>query len=208
MEFPLCLTRRNWPVPKPAPADAARELTLGLFRWLREHRHTRARTAVAAKPALKAALLAHELTGPAETIATAFLQALDTYLHFLLLAGRAGVDLPADVAHRVEQMVDFLLALRQPDSSIPSIGDDDGGTLLPLTRRAPGDARGTFALAAALFGRGVFRWAAEGVGPEVYWLMGTNAALNAAHCLRVGSFHHGSCFVMALSVADRICATQ
>ena len=70
--------------PKPAPAAAARQLTLGLFRWLRKHCHTRAPTAVAAKPALKAALLANELTDPAKTIATAFLQALDTLLHLTL----------------------------------------------------------------------------------------------------------------------------
>jgi uncharacterized heparinase superfamily protein len=99
---------------------------------------------------------------------------LETYLHFLLLARRSALDVPADVTARVEQMVEFLLAIRQPDASIPNIGDDDGGTLLPLARRAPGDARGLFAVAAAMFARGAFRWAAEAPAPEVYWLLGTD----------------------------------
>lgn len=99
---------------------------------------------------------------------------LETYLHFLLLARRGGLDVPVQVTERVQRMVEFLLAIRQPDTSIPAIGDDDGGTLLPLVRRSPGDGRGLFGVAAALFRRADFRWAAEGVTPEVLWLLGTD----------------------------------
>jgi uncharacterized heparinase superfamily protein len=102
--------------------------------------------------------------------------ALETYLHFLLLARRAGTELPAEVTARVEQMVDFLLAIRQPDTAIPVIGDDDGGSLLPLAKRAAGDGRGIFAVAAAVFGRSTFRWAADGPAPELFWLMGADGA--------------------------------
>jgi uncharacterized heparinase superfamily protein len=101
---------------------------------------------------------------------------VDTYLHFLLLAERNGVDVPDHVRDRVRQMVDFLIAIRQSDGSIPAIGDDDGGSLLPLTDRPASDGRGRFAVAAALFGRRDFLWAAGGVTPEVAWLMGPDAA--------------------------------
>ena len=37
-----------------------------------------------------------------------------------------------------QRMVDFLLAVRRPDGSIPAIGDADGGELLPLVRRDRG----------------------------------------------------------------------
>jgi hypothetical protein len=97
---------------------------------------------------------------------------LDIYLQFLLLARRNGVDLPRQLADRVSQMVEFLLAVRQPDGSIPPIGDSDGGVLLPLAQRQRGDSRGAFAVAAALFNRPDFAWAADGPAPEVFWLMG------------------------------------
>ena len=100
---------------------------------------------------------------------------VDTYLHFLLLAERNGVDVPEHVHDRVRQMVEFLMAVRQSDGTIPAIGDDDGGSLLPLTDRSTADGRGRFAVAAALFRRRDFAWAADGLAPEVAWLMGSDA---------------------------------
>jgi hypothetical protein len=95
---------------------------------------------------------------------------IEIYLHFLLLAGRNGIALPADVPERIERMVDVLLNLRQPDGSMPQIGDADGGTWLPLSPRRPDDLRGVFAVAAAIFGRADHAWAAGGCAPEVVWL--------------------------------------
>jgi uncharacterized heparinase superfamily protein len=100
---------------------------------------------------------------------------VDTYLHFLLLAERNGIVIPEDVRDRVSQMVDFLIAVRQNDGTIPAIGDDDGGSLMPLTDRAPADGRGRFAIAGALFRRRDYVWAAGGLAPEVAWLMGPDA---------------------------------
>ena len=108
---------------------------------------------------------------------------VDIYLHFLLLASSNGVGVPGNVVDRVRQMVEFLLAVRQPDGSIPAIGDVDGGTLLPLSCRRPEDAAGTFATAAAMFHRSDFAWAANGVAPEILWLMGLDGlrAFDALH---------------------------
>ena len=60
---------------------------------------------------------------------------VETYLHFLLLAGRNGVAVPPTMGERVQRMVDVFLAVRRPDGSVPSIGDADGGMLMPLARR-------------------------------------------------------------------------
>jgi uncharacterized heparinase superfamily protein len=97
---------------------------------------------------------------------------VDSYLHFLLLAERNSIDVPETVRDRVRQMIEFLLAVRQPDGTIPAIGDDDGGSLLPLTDRPRSDSRGLFAVAATLFRRRDFLWAAGDIQPEVLWLMG------------------------------------
>jgi heparinase II/III-like protein len=101
---------------------------------------------------------------------------IEIYLHFLVLAARSGVAVPAVVGERVQRMLDFLLAVRRPDGSVPSIGDADGGWLLPFTRRAPGDARGVFSTAAVWFRRPDYAWAAGGLAPETLWLLGPAAA--------------------------------
>jgi hypothetical protein len=100
---------------------------------------------------------------------------VETYLQFLLLAARNGLAIPPSLGDRVARMVEFLVAIRRPDGSIPFIGDGDGGALLQLVERPSGDASGVFAVAAALFGRPDFAWAAGSPPPELYWLMGLDA---------------------------------
>ncbi|MBI4271477.1 MAG: alginate lyase family protein [Candidatus Rokubacteria bacterium] len=108
---------------------------------------------------------------------------VETYLHFLILAARNGVPVAPDVAERVRRMLDFLLAVRRPDGSIPRIGDADGGRLLPLADRSPDDFQGLFATAAAVFGRPDYAWAAPAPAPEPLWLLGP-AGLDVLETLR------------------------
>jgi hypothetical protein len=96
----------------------------------------------------------------------------EIYLHFLLMAERNGIEVPGRTREHVLRMVAALAHLRNPDGSMPAIGDADGGWLMPLVQRAPSDCRGVFALAAAVFGQGEFASAAEGPAPETVWLMG------------------------------------
>jgi len=97
---------------------------------------------------------------------------IDILLHFLVLAGRCGLEVPAGVSRTVQRMLDFLLAVRRPDGSIPPIGDGDGGLLLPLARRRPEEALSLFSIGAALFRRPDYAWAARGPSPETVWLLG------------------------------------
>ncbi len=100
---------------------------------------------------------------------------IDIYTHFVLLARRNQLHVPAGVVDRLRQMVEFLTAVRRPDGTIPAIGDADGGTLLPLTTRTADDGRGRFGVAAALFDRDDFAWAAGDAPAELLWLMGSEA---------------------------------
>lgn len=104
-------------------------------------------------------------------------------LHLLILSGVTGSLVPPVLRARVEAMLDFLLSVRTPAGQAPPIGDADGGWLLPLAARAPGDLRGIFGPAATLFGREDYAWAAGGAGPEVLWLLGP-AGLAAFDSLR------------------------
>jgi len=97
---------------------------------------------------------------------------IEIYLHYLLLAERNGLDVPEIVGERIGAQLDFLLALRYRDGSVPRIGDGDGGRILPLHRRATRDPRGLFAVAAARFGRADYHAASDGVQPETLWLLG------------------------------------
>lgn len=97
---------------------------------------------------------------------------LEFYLHLLILSERNDRPIPVPVAERVGRMLDFLLAVRCPDGSMPQIGDADGGTLLPLAWRAQDDVRGVLATAAAWFRRADCAWAAGNAAPEVLWLLG------------------------------------
>jgi len=92
---------------------------------------------------------------------------VEIYLHFLVLAARNHLEVPAEVGTWVQRLLDFLLFVRRPDGGLPAIGDADGGRLLPLVPREPQDASGLFAVAAALFGRSDYAWAAGAAEPPV-----------------------------------------
>jgi hypothetical protein len=121
----------------------------------------------------------------------------EIYLHFLILAERNGVPVPAEVTERLERLMDFLLAVRRPDGSLPAIGDGDGGWLLPLASRAADDVRGVFATSAALLRRSDHAWAAGGPAPEPVWLLGSAgrgaapaapSAAPASRCFAAGGY--------------------
>lgn len=96
----------------------------------------------------------------------------EIYLHFMILATRNGIALPDLVQERIAAMLDHLLAVCRPDGSMPQVGDSDGGRLLPLAQRSAEDCRDVFSLAAVLYGRSDYAWAADGITPEVAWFFG------------------------------------
>lgn len=101
---------------------------------------------------------------------------VDIYLHLLILAGRGGMELPPKLSAAVRSMIDVLLTLRQPDGSMPSIGDDDGGLVLPLSGTRPNDFRATFSTAAVVFQEPAYAWAAGELAADTLWFFGTAAA--------------------------------
>jgi len=96
---------------------------------------------------------------------------LDTYLQFLVLARRNALTVQPTVAERVQRMLDFALAVRRPDGSVPQIGDADGGQLLALAAAGPEELRGVFSTGAAWFRRADYAWAG-GSAPEMLWMLG------------------------------------
>ena len=97
---------------------------------------------------------------------------VEIYLHFLLLAERNGVSIAPAVHAMFDRLLGFLTAISSADGSMPQIGDEDGGWLLPLAQREPDDCRGVAAAAAAWTGRADVKRLARGLAPEVIWLLG------------------------------------
>lgn len=100
----------------------------------------------------------------------------DIYLQYVILAARTGIDVPAIVMERLKRLLDVLVALQQPDGSMPDIGDADGGMVLPLTTAPPDDYRATFSTAAVVFRDSNYAWAAGQIASDTLWLLGTAAA--------------------------------
>jgi Heparinase II/III-like protein/Heparinase II/III N-terminus len=101
---------------------------------------------------------------------------VETYQQFLLLAERNSVAVPACVTERLRAMTEYVMSVRCPDGFLPEIGDADGGRLLPVVERHQRDPRGILAVANAMFRRGDFAWASDGLAPDVLWLMGKQGA--------------------------------
>ncbi|HZI94548.1 MAG TPA: alginate lyase family protein, partial [Patescibacteria group bacterium] len=97
---------------------------------------------------------------------------IETYLHFIALAGRTQREVSPIVRERVGLMLDFLVSLRGPDGTIPQIGDGDGGRLLPLDVCDNTDYTALFSTSAALLGRADCSWAARGISSETLWMLG------------------------------------
>ncbi|MDO8909384.1 MAG: alginate lyase family protein [Pseudohongiella sp.] len=97
---------------------------------------------------------------------------VEIYLHFMILSQRNGDELPDSFLDRVQTMLDFLLDMRRPDGTVPAVGDMDGGSLFPVVHRKAGDFSAAFSIAAVLFDRQDYAWAAGSSTPELVCLMG------------------------------------
>jgi hypothetical protein len=101
----------------------------------------------------------------------------DFYTHLLLLT-RANGGGPAVkvLEQKLIALLDHLLYITRPDGTTPLIGDDDGGTLVPLDDNAPNDFRGTLATGASLFARADYKYVAGNAPESLLWLTGASGA--------------------------------
>ena len=108
----------------------------------------------------------------------------DFFLHYFVLAGRAG-DLHGRQRVRVplERLLELLSWISRPDGTFPLIGDDDGGRLLFLDDEPADRVRTTLSVGAALFERADWAQVAGGPTAELVWLLGANG-LDAFQALR------------------------
>jgi glycosyltransferase involved in cell wall biosynthesis len=97
---------------------------------------------------------------------------VDFYLHLLVLSRANKLRLSAAVEEKLTALLDHLMYLTRPDGTTPLFGDEDGGRLLPLDRRATSDFRGALATGAVLFDRCDYKFVARRFALDSLWLLG------------------------------------
>jgi len=95
---------------------------------------------------------------------------LDFYLLALAVARLTDDPIAGLFERACARLAEAARALADDTGRLPHIGDDDGGSLLPLTRRAPDDARDSLAIAATLTGR--TELLIDGPQEELWWVLG------------------------------------
>lgn len=112
--------------------------------------------------------------------------AIEFLLCAAILADRNGCSFPESYRNRLEKMMEFLLHTVKPSGSHPSIGDSDGGRLLPFGHFDAEDHRPILSTGAAYFERSDFRKPLGAIHEQTIWLLGTEAIA------RFDSAGHGS----------------
>jgi Heparinase II/III-like protein/Heparinase II/III N-terminus len=121
----------------------------------------------------------HADGGHAELSAHYHRYTLDFYLLALAIARQTGDAVSGAFADAVRRLARFARVLADDNGRLPAIGDDDGGSLLPICGRHPADVSDSLQLAAHMLGE-----PALAVGPraeEVVWLTGDVPELPSVH---------------------------
>jgi hypothetical protein len=95
---------------------------------------------------------------------------LDFYLLALAVARRTNDPRATGFSAAAEALARFARTIADDSGRLPAIGDDDGGSLLPMCGRTPSDASGSLQLAATLLGEPSLAVGAP--AEEVVWLTG------------------------------------
>jgi hypothetical protein len=101
--------------------------------------------------------------------------AAEFFLYAAILGDRNDCSFPQEYRDRLEKMLEYLMHTALPSGAQPSLGDSDGGRLLPLDRVESNDHRPILSSGAIYFQRGDFRKAAGRFHEQTLWLFGPEA---------------------------------
>jgi hypothetical protein len=96
----------------------------------------------------------------------------DFYANLLILRQLEGAPIEWKHYEKLNQLLEFLLFITEPNGETALFGDDDGGRFYFLDEKPITDFRPTLALGAAILGRGDLKFAAKDASAELLWLLG------------------------------------
>lgn len=101
--------------------------------------------------------------------------ATEFFLCAAVLADRNGCPFSESYVQRLQKMLEFLLYTAKPSGSHPSIGDSDGGRLLPFGPFDAEDHRPILSTGAVYFEKPEFRKRLDAIDEQTIWVLGTRA---------------------------------
>lgn len=99
----------------------------------------------------------------------------DMCLSALIQIQKAGFEIPLDIWHRLNKMLEFIMYYSKPDGKAPVIGDQDDARLHPFSLETNLEHRSLLCLGAILFNRADFKAAAPGFNVDAMMLLGDDA---------------------------------
>ncbi len=97
---------------------------------------------------------------------------LDYYYLFIIIHRQNSLDYPSVIDEYTEKMTEFIMYSLMPDGSAPAFGDADDDRAIYVNNSCGNDYQSLLALGAVLFNRADFKYKAENVPEEVFWLLG------------------------------------
>lgn len=87
---------------------------------------------------------------------------LEMVLTSVVYLKRNGIDVPPDIWSRLESMFDFTMKVTMPDGTMPAVGDQDNGRVLPWGVEELNDERYLLTVGAMLFNRSEMKIVSSG----------------------------------------------
>ncbi len=85
------------------------------------------------------------------------------------------IEIPFDIYYRLEKMYEFIMHYIKPDGTVPVIGDQDDGRILPFSKQQNIDHRYLLSIGAAFFKRRDFKKYSNGYNADCLFLLGDSS---------------------------------
>ena len=97
---------------------------------------------------------------------------LELFLYSFLLCKQNEIEIEAKYWEKLRHMLDYVRAYMRPDGLAPSIGDSDGGQVLPLLSRHADEHDYVLSIGAVLLDQATAKIPGLEASPELLWLLG------------------------------------
>jgi hypothetical protein len=115
-------------------------------------------------------------TGPSYERSTNYHRLVtEMFLSAIIQIEKAGLEVPLDIRHRLEKMLEFIMYYSKPDGKAPVIGDQDDARIHPFSFEHNLEHRSLLSTAAILFNRADFKAASAGFNLDAMMLLGESA---------------------------------
>jgi len=115
-------------------------------------------------------------TGPSYERSTNYHRLVtEMFLSAIIQIEKAGFEIPLDVRHRLEKMLEFIMYYSKPNGKAPVIGDQDDARIHPFSFEHNLEHRSLLGTGAVLFNRADFKAASLGFNLDAMMLLGQNA---------------------------------